>query len=53
MEEYEVYIDLNNMTIVKPDGFEEQYDYFSGTFQSLDEAKIFIQTFKINEDVIG
>ncbi|WP_405306115.1 hypothetical protein [Methanobrevibacter sp.] len=51
-DEYEVYIDLKNITIVEPDGFESQYDYFSGTFQSLDEAKIFIETFKINEDVI-
>ena len=51
-DEYQVYIDLKNMTIVEPDGFESQYDYFSGTFQSLEEAKIFIDTFKINKDVI-
>lgn len=51
-DEYQVYIDLKNMTIVEPDGFESQYDYFTGTFQSLEEAKIFIETFKINEDVI-
>lgn len=51
-DEYEVYIDLKNMTIVEPDGFESQYDYFMGTFQSLEEAQIFIKTFKINEDVI-
>lgn len=50
--EYEVYIDLKNMTIVEPDGFESQYDYFTGTFQSLEEARIFIETFKINETAI-
>lgn len=48
-DEYQVYIDLQNMTIVEPDGFESQYDYFMGTFQTLEEAKIFIDTFKINE----
>ena len=52
-DDYEVFIDLNNMTIVENDGFEAQYDYFSGTFQSLEEAQIFIKTFKINEDAIN
>ncbi len=51
-EQYQVYIDLNNVTIVGGDGFESQYDYFTGTFQSLEEAKIFIETFKINENAI-
>lgn len=45
--EYELYIDLDNITIIASDGFESQYDYFSGTFDSLEEAKIFIDTFKI------
>jgi len=52
LEQYEVYIDLNKTKIVEPDGYEDQYDYFTGTFQNLEEAKIFIKTFKINEDVI-
>ena len=26
-----------------------QYYYFKGTFETLDEAQIFIDTFKINE----
>ena len=51
-EEYEVYIDLNNITIVDFSGFESQYDYFMGTFKSQDEAQIFIKTFKINETAI-
>lgn len=46
-DEYQLYIDLNNITIVASDGFESQYDYFMGTFDSLEEAKIFIDTFKI------
>lgn len=51
-EDYEVYVALDNMTIVEPDGYEEQYNYFWATFHSLDEAKVFVDTFKINEDVI-
>lgn len=51
-DEYTVFIDLNQTTIVENDGFESQYDYFWGTFQSLEEAQIFIKTFKLNEDVI-
>ena len=51
-EDYEVYIDLDNMTITEVDGFSEQYDYFWATFHSQDEAKVFVDTFKINEDVI-
>lgn len=51
-EEYEVYIDLKNITIVENDGYEGEYDYFMGTFQSLEEAQIFIETFKINEDAV-
>mgnify|MGYP006896826597 CR=1 FL=1 len=30
-------------------GIEMQYYYFGATFETLDEAKIFIDTFKINE----
>ncbi len=47
-EEYEVYIDLNNVTILQ-NGYESQYEYFHGSFKHLDEAKIFIETFKLNE----
>ncbi len=46
-KEYQLYIDLNNATIVASDGFESQYDYFMGTFDSLEEANIFINTFKL------
>ena len=48
LDEYEVYIDLNNLTI-NENGFDEQYKYFKGTFESLDEAKVFVDTFKINK----
>lgn len=51
-EDYEVYIALENMTIVESDGFDEQYTYFWATFHSLDEAKVFVDTFKINEEAI-
>lgn len=51
-DSYDVLIDLDNMTIVEPDGFESEYDYFWATFHSLNEAKVFINTFKINESVI-
>lgn len=50
-EMYDVYIDLKNMTIIEPNGMENQYHYFTGCFQTLDEANIFIETFKINENV--
>jgi hypothetical protein len=46
--EYDVFIDLDNMT-VDNQGIEMQYYYFKGTFETLDEAQIFIDTFKINE----
>ena len=49
LDEYDVYIDLNNLTIDE-NGFDENYKYFKGTFQTLDEAKVFVDTFKINED---
>lgn len=48
LDEYDVYIDLNNLTI-NEDGFNQNYKYFKGTFASLDEAKVFIDTFKITE----
>lgn len=48
IDEYDVYIDLNNMTI-DDDGYKEQYQYFKGTFKTLDEAKVFVDTFKIQE----
>ena len=41
-------VDLNNMS-VDDRGIEMQYYYFAGTFETLDEAQIFIDTFKINE----
>ena len=46
--EYDVFIDLDNLTIDNR-GIEMQYYYFMGTFETLDEAQIFIDTFKINE----
>ena len=45
--EYDVFIELNNLTVVV-DGIEIQYYYFCGSFESLDEVQIFIDTFKIN-----
>ena len=51
-ESYDVLIDLNNMTIVEDDGFELGYGYFWATFHSLDESKIFVNTFKLNESAI-
>ena len=51
MDQYDVYIDLDGITIHE-DGYDEQYKYMMGTFQTLDEAKIFIDTFKINEDAV-
>ena len=47
-ETYEVLIDLKCLSIVDVDGREEKFNYFYATFPSLDEAKIFIDTFKIN-----
>ena len=49
---YEVYIDLNNTSIDDSDGIEYPYKYFRGAFQTLEEAHIFIETYKINEDTI-
>lgn len=46
--EYDVFIDLNNLS-VDDRGIEMQYYYFAATFATLDEAKIFIDSFKINE----
>lgn len=51
LDEYDVYIDLNNLTI-NEDGFDSNYKYFKATFQTLDEAKVFVDSFKINEDII-
>lgn len=51
IDQYDVYIDLDNLT-VKENGFDENYKYFVGNFQTLEEAKVFIDTFKINEDAI-
>ena len=50
IDEYDVFIDLDNLTISENSGYTEQYKYFRGSFQTLDEAKVFIDTFKINED---
>ena len=49
-KQYQLYIDLNNATIVASDGYESQYAYFMGTFDSLEEAKIFINTFKLIQE---
>jgi len=51
-DEYHVLIDMKNITIVDSGGFEGNYDYFAGTFKTLDEAQIFINTFKLNESAI-
>ena len=50
-EMYDVCIDLKNMTIIEPNGMENQYHYFTGCFQTLEEAHIFMETFKINEEL--
>ena len=50
INEYDVFIDLDNLTIVEDSGYDEQYKYFRGSFQTLEEAQVFIDTFKINED---
>ena len=49
--EYDVFIELNNLTVEYADGAEMQYLYFSGNFETLNEAQIFIDTFKVNETV--
>ena len=49
-KQYQLYIDLNNATIVASDGYESQYAYFMGTFDSLEEAKIFINTSKLIQE---
>ncbi len=46
--EYDVFIDLNNLSVVDM-GVEMNYYYFEGTFETLDEVQVFIDTFKINE----
>lgn len=50
--EYDVFIDLNNLTVGFKEGFDAQYNYFKATFKTLDEAQIFVDTFKINETSI-
>ena len=50
INEYDVFIDLDDLTIVEDSGYDEQYKYFRGSFQTLEEAQVFIDTFKINED---
>ncbi len=47
--EYTVFIDLDNMTVAFKEGYDMEYNYFKATFESLDEATIFIDTFKVNE----
>ena len=47
--EYDVFIELDNLTVQYGGGAEIQYHYFSGNFETLNEAQIFIDTFKINE----
>ena len=49
--EYDVFIEMDNMTVVYEDSAEIQYYYFSGNFETLYEAQIFIDTFMINETV--
>ena len=52
IDEYDVFIDLNGIAIKEPSGYSSQYKYFKGTFKTEDEAKVFVDTFKINEDAI-
>ena len=47
--EYDVFIELDNLTVEYGNGAEIQYHYFSGNFETLWEAQIFIDTFKVNE----
>lgn len=47
--EYDVFIELDNLTVGYGDGAEIRYHYFSGNFETLCEAQIFIDTFKVNE----
>ena len=47
-----VFIDLSNITVAFNEGLDLQYNYFKGTFKTLDEAHIFIDTFRINETSI-
>lgn len=49
MDQYDVYIDLDNKTIKDSNGFEDHYKYFKGTFKTLDEAKVFVDTFNIKD----
>ncbi|MBR4447569.1 hypothetical protein [Methanobrevibacter sp.] len=49
--EYDVFIELDNLTVEYEDGAEMQYLYFSGNFETLCEAQTFIDTFKVNETV--
>ncbi len=48
-DEYVVFVDLNNLSVVYDDGFDEHYYYFRGSFETLDEVQIFTDTFRINE----
>ena len=47
--EYDVFIELDNLTVNYDGGAEIQYLYFSGNFETLNEAQTFIDTFKVNE----
>ncbi|WP_303372516.1 hypothetical protein [Methanobrevibacter sp.] len=49
---YDVFVELNNLAVDKG-GIEIPYYYFSGSFESLDEAQIVIDTFKIDEKLIN
>ncbi|MBR3139466.1 MAG: hypothetical protein IKF11_01175 [Methanobrevibacter sp.] len=44
---YQVYIDINNLKVIESNGFESNYAYFHGSFPSLKEANVFIDTFKV------
>lgn len=47
--EYTVFVDLDNLTVQFKEGYDAPYYYFVATFKTMDEAQIFIDTFKINE----
>lgn len=44
--DYQLFIDLNQLAVNNTYG-SEKYDYFVGSFETLKEAEIFIDTFKV------
>lgn len=46
--DYQLFIDLNQLSVNNTYG-SEKYDYFVGSFETLKEAEIFIDTFKVTQ----